>query len=181
MKTESAAYAIERAKLRTRPSYFARFYHVQQYGQSLDYAFTCDFATRAVSGSTKTKLLYVERIEMQATSVLPEQGRSLPGVAKIHLADISGEVLRYLSSPSLTLKTGMSAGSPTAGGYVEVNESTAGMPAEGTIEVSTGAIVERVRYDQNDGVNKRFRVVTRGAHGTTAAAHGVGDGVTNGE
>ncbi len=183
MKTESAAYAAERIKLTTSPVYFVRFSHVKQYGDGADYPFSVDFATGAVSGASKTKHGYLGRLRGGQASVTPEQGRATIGGFDLPLIDIGGEVLRYLSAPALTLKTAMTAGAPGAGGYVEVNEATDGIPAVGTLEITSAGVIERVRYDQRDDAGKRCRVATagRGADGTTAAAHGIGDPVTNGE
>ncbi len=77
----------------------------------------------------------------------------------------------------------MTAVSPGAGGFVDVNEDPSGLPAVGTLEITTSSVIERVRYDQVDAANLRVRVATagRGADGTTAASHNVNDAVTNGE
>jgi hypothetical protein len=181
--TETANYATERAKLQTTPVYFSRFSHLKKYGDGPDYPFSVDFATGTVAAPTKTKLGHMRKPQGNLQAIDHEQGRSSIGTLPLVFVDVGGEMLRYLAAPALTLKTAMTAGAPGAGGYVEVNEATDGMPAVGTLEITTGGVVERVRYDLRDDAGKRFRVAAagRGADGTTAASHSINDAITNGE
>lgn len=181
MRSESAAYATERVKLTTQPVYFARFRHVAAYGAGVDYPFSVDFSTGAVQGATVTKRAWLGRPSGNTQTIQPELGRSTVGTFLLPLVDVGGEVLRYLSAPALTLKTAMTAGLPTVGGWVELNEDPSGLPALGTIEITTSGVLERVRYSVVDVANRRVTVSGRGVDGTTAAAHSGGDPITNGE
>jgi hypothetical protein len=55
------------------------------------------------------------------------------------------------------------------------------LPASGTLEITTGGVMERVRYQGLDAPTRTVTVVARGVDGTTAIAHSIGDPVTNGE
>ena len=182
-KTETANYTTERTKLQTSPVYFCQFRHVKAYGDGTDYAFSRDFATGTVASPVVTKLPYLLTPAGSLQTVDHENGRSSIGSMSFRFLDVGGELLKYLSAPALTLKTAMTATSPTVGGFVELNEDPGGLPAVGTIEITTAGAIERVRYDLVDTALDRVRVATsgRGADATTAAAHSIGDPIGNGE
>jgi hypothetical protein len=182
-KTETANYAAERAKLATQPVYFVRFFHLKKYGDGTDYPFAVDFATDAVLTPTKSKKTFLLAPTGNTQTIEHENGRSSLGMFQLAFLDVGGEFLKYLAAPALTLKTAMTVVSPTDGGFVELNEAVTGLPAVGTVEVTTGGVIERVRYDLVDAANRKVRVAASGraADGTVAAAHAIGDAVTNGE
>lgn len=182
-KTETANYTTERTKLQTWPIYFCQFRHLKTYGDGADYAFSRDFATGAVASPVKTKYPYLLVPSGSLQTVDHENGRSSIGTMTLRFVDVGGEFLKYISAPALTLKTAMTAGVPTDGGYVELNQDPGGLPAVGTIEITTAGAIERVRYDLVDIALDRVRVATsgRGADVTTAAVHNINDPITNGE
>lgn len=83
---------------------------------------------------------------------------------------------RYLAT-----KYGLTVSTPSESAYVEMTEAVTGLPAVGTLEITTASVIERVRYSAVDTANKRVTVSGRGVDGTTAAGHAVGDAITNGE
>lgn len=139
MKTETAAHKTEREKLQTQPVVFARFAHVKKYGDGTDFPFSVDFSTDAVASPTKTKKPWLLMPQGNTQTIEPELGRSSIGLFSLQLLDAGGEVLRYLSNPTLTLKTAMTPAVPVAGGFVEATEATAGYPGVGTLEIATGS------------------------------------------
>jgi hypothetical protein len=140
VKTETAAHKTEREKLQTQPVVFARFSHLKKYGDGTDFPFSVDFSTDAVLSPTKTKKPWLLMPQGNTQTIEPELGRSSIGVFPLSLLDAGGEVLRYLSNPTLTLKTAMTPTVPSAGGFVEATEATTGYPGVGTLEVATGSV-----------------------------------------
>lgn len=182
MKTESVAYAAERVKKQTHPVYFVRFFHVSTYGDGIDHPFSRDFATAAVQTPSIPKLSTLLTPSGNVQTIEHETGRSSVGTFTLRFVDRDGEMTKYLSAPDLTLKTAMTAIAPVAGGYVEFNEDPSGLPTVGTLDVWTGGVLERIRYDLVDVAGKRVRISARGGvDGTAAALHDVGDAATNGE
>lgn len=177
MFTETAAYAAERIKLQTQPIAFARFSHVKKSGDGTDYPFSVDFTTQAVLAPTKTELAYMVKPGLVIQSIDHENGRSSIGTLPIRLVDVTGEILKYLSAPALTLAATMTAGQLTA----TVTEDPSGMPAKGTLEITSGGVIERARYSSYVVATKIFTLTARGVDGTTAATHAISDAVTNGE
>jgi hypothetical protein len=177
MLTETAAHAAERVKLQTQPVAFARFFHVKQAGDGTDFPFSVDFSTQAVLAPTKTKLAYMVKPSLLVQSIDHENGRSSIGTLPLRLVDVTGEVLKYLSAPALTLAAAMDATQLTA----TVTQDPSGMPAQGTLEITTGGVIERARYSSYNAATKVFTLTLRGADATTAATHAAGDAVTNGE
>lgn len=176
-KIETAAYAAERVKLQTKPVYFARFSHVKKFGDGTDYAFSVDFSTDSVLAPTATKRPYMVRPGGAVQQIDHENGRSSIGTLSFRILDSTGEFLKYLAAPALTLAAAMDAAQLTA----TVNEDPSGMPAQGTLEITTGGAIERARYSSYNATTKVFTLTARGVDGTTAAPHALNDAVTNGE
>lgn len=183
MKTRSAAYIVEQASLTPRPIRFVRFYHVKKYGDTTDYPFSVDFSdlNGEVTGSTKTKRRYIRSMSGGPMQVVPEEGRADIGGFSVEFIDGNtednreGEFIKYLSAPVLTLAAGIGASTTT----ITFNQSVAGLPDFGTLEITTADVTERIRYTSK-GSNS-VSGATRGVDGTLAATHSLGDPATNGE
>jgi hypothetical protein len=181
VKTTTAAYEIERVKLQTQPVAFARFYHVKKYGDGTDYAFSVDFSTDAVASPTSTKKAMLFFPSGHTQTIEHENGRSSIGIIPLRFQDMSGEFLKYLAAPALTVGSTMTPSSPANGGSVNLGQDPGGLPAKGTIEIVTGGVVERIRYTGVNTAGDQVTGITRGVDGTVAASHAIGDAVTNGE
>ena len=179
MKTETSAYATERAKRQTRPVYFVRFYHVPTSASGTDYPFSVDFSSGPVPGSTKTKYPWMMAPEGNTQTVEAELGQSTIGNFKIGLVDVGDEVTKYMANgfpnSSLTLNGALSAGATT----VPTNENTVNYPAVGTIEILTAGVIERIRYTGK--TTNSFTGCTRGVDGTSGVTHNNADPIGNGE
>ena len=176
-KTETAGHATERVKLQTTPRAIVRVSHVKAYGDATSYPFSVDFTTGAVLSPPRPIVSNIQQIGGNTQVVEPEQGRSSIGTFNILFVDVDGVMLKYLSSPPLTLNGAHTSGVTT----ITVNQDTSGYPDLGTLELTTAGVVERVRYTSKNDVAKQYLGCTRGVDGTTAAAHNSADQVRNGE
>lgn len=109
MRTEQGRYRAERLQLATQPRYVVRMFHRAKYGTANAYPFSRDFASGPVTNPTAPKLLCLERIGGVQAQVFPEQGRATVGGFTFQLADVGGEVLKYLSTPTLALASALPA------------------------------------------------------------------------
>lgn len=180
-KTETAAYATERAKYQTTPQVLVRFFHVPDQASATQWPFSQDFSSGAITGATKPGPQAIESVRGNTQTVVPQEGRSSAGNLAVSLVDLAGGILKYISAPAQTVQQAMTPAVPGAGSLMFVSDVTGLPDAPGTVEVTTGTAIERVRYDLLDATNNSIRVSGRGVDGTTAASHGVGDAVTNGE
>ena len=181
MRTEAANHATERVKRKTQPRYIARFFHVPEYGSADEYAFSVDFCSGAITSPTVDKLQMIEDITGAFAQVFPEQGRASLGSIRLVLTDAADLALAYLGRCDATLASAITAGSPGAGADLFFAETVSNLPPEGTLEVTTGGVIERIRYTAFAGPDDHVEVVARGVDGTTAASHATGDPITNGE
>lgn len=176
-KTETAGHATERVKLQTTPRAITRFSHVKEYGDATAYPFSVDFTTGDVLSPPRPIVPTIQQIGGNTQVIEPEQGRSSIGTFTLLFLDAAGVMLKYLSSPPLTLNGNHTSGVAT----ITVNQDPAGYPDLGTVELTTAGVVERVRYASKNNAAKQFLGCTRGVDDTTAAAHNSGDPVRNGE
>lgn len=179
-RTITANYEVERAKYATAPVYFCDFRHVKSQGAGVDYGFSRHFATGVVASPSVTKLPYMNRVSGNTQTVEPELGRSSIGNLKLEFLDVkadgtNGEMLKYIASGTAVLNGALTAGATT----VPITGSTDGYPSVGTIEITTSAVTERIRYTGKTASS--FTSCTRGVDGTTGAAHNNADPVLNGE
>lgn len=181
MRTESAAHLAARLPRKTKPRYFCTFHHVPRYGSPSEYAFSVDFASGAIASAARAKLNLLENISGAFAQVYPEQGRASTGSIELTLTNASNLALQYLSMPTFHLAAAMTAGSPGAGGTIAFAETVLNIPAAGTLEITTGGVIERVRYTGLDEPAKTVEVIARGVDDTTAADHAIGDTMENGE
>jgi predicted RecA/RadA family phage recombinase len=181
MKTADTGYLVERVKLQTQPRYFARFFAIPTFGSATDFPFSRDFSSGGIAFATKTKLTYLMQISGVSQSISPELGQSTIGQFTLTFQDRGGELLKHLGQQVLTVRDPMTATSPADGEALNVVGSPAGFPSQGTVEVFTGGVSERIRYSSIDAVGNRFINILRHVDGTTAATHNPGDPVQNGE
>ena len=186
MKDRTAGYIAEQALFTTQPTYMVRFFSVKKYGDSVDYPFSVDFASRDVLSPTKDKVLIVAEMGGGPAQVFPDEGRADIGGFTILLTDLAGEALKYFSAPQYTLNEAIGASDTS----IELAGDISGLPAQGTIIIGTGDTAERVRYSSyevfllEEGESDDISVITvseRGADDTDAASHSMGAVVTNGE
>lgn len=178
--TETGEHGLERLKVATRLGAFIRFYCVPVYGSSIEYPFSVDFSTLDLVGATKTNLKYLMDISGGPAEIVPDEGQSSIGGFQLVCADIDGEFFKYLCEPALTLQSSMTSVSPGAAGVITVS-SVAGLPAKGTIRITTASVVEKIRYSSKNTLLSQLTVSARGVDGTSAAAHAINDPLTNNE
>jgi hypothetical protein len=181
VRTETAAHLAARLPRKTRPQYFARFAHVPNYGSAAEYPFGADFASAPIAAETRQKLLCLESIDGAFAQVFPEQGRASVGSIDLTLTNASDLPLFYLSARAAHLAVAMTPTVPGAGQFMTFDDPVFNIPAAGTLEITTGGVIERVRYTGLDAPSTTIEVVARGVDGTTAADHAIGDEAVNGE
>lgn len=181
MRTEGAAHLAARLPRKTRPRYWARFFHVPTYGSASEYAFSADFSSGEILSPTAQKLQLIEAIDGAFAQVFPEQGRASVGSIQLTLTNASDLVLQYMGMLRATLGADMTDSVPGAGQYITLSEVISNIPASGTLEITTDGVIERIRYEDFDVPDDQIKVVGRGVDGTTAAAHTAGDEIQNGE
>jgi len=181
VRSETSAHLTARSGRKTRPRYFCRFFHLPRYGSADEYAFTVDFASGPVQAETKQKLLLLESIDGAFAQVFPEQGRASQGAIQLTLTNVENLALYYMGALRASLGAAMSPSAPGPGDDIVLSEVTANLPAGGTLEITTGGVIERIRYEGFGEPSDTITVVARGVDGTTAASHAEGDEVTNGE
>ncbi len=181
MRSESLAHLAARTPRKTRPRYFARFAHVPVYGSASEYDFTVDFASGAVASATKQKLLMLEAIDGAFAQVFPEQGRASVGSIQLTLTNAENLALYYMGMLRARLGATMTPTDPGPGEFIQLDAVTPNLPAGGTLEIETDGVIERIRYTGFGAPSDMIEVLARGVDGTTAANHGIGDEVQNGE
>jgi len=181
MKTASAPYLVQQNQLQTQPRLFVRFYAIPSFASAVDYAFSRDFSTGEIVQPTTEKLTMLMKVAGVAQSISPELGQSTIGQFTLTFQDRAGEILRHMGQRVLRLNATMTATDPPSGSAFPVIEDPSGFPTTGTLDVFTGGVAERIRYQAYDAVTRRFLDITRAADGTDSAAHAIGDLVQNGE
>lgn len=175
MRTETVNYGTQRKKYVTAPNMFLRLYHVPTRTTTQEWAFSRDFTAKPVLNATVPKLAVLVNVQGNTQTVDPIAGTSSIGALTITLADVDGEITKYVSDPARPLTTSIDADDTT----VVVDDAT-GYPAVGHIRIDD----EDMPYTSITGGNT-FNLVGggsgRGQRGTTAAAHTAGALVRNGE
>jgi hypothetical protein len=187
MKIESPAHAAIRQRFKTRPVYFARFFHVPLYGGGTEYPFAVDFSSAPVQawepgvGTGRPKWKMLSGIDGAFAQVFPEQGRASIGNISLTLSNIHNLALFYLSCPTFHLGAAMTPTYPGPGDPIVFPSPVFNLPHGGTLEIETAGVIERVRYIGLAQPSTTIECLARGRDGTSAAAHAVGDPVRNGE
>ena len=178
MRTETAAHEAAREELRRKEVILSRFRAVLQFGDGTDYPFQRDYVSKAnaITSATKTQLALIEGVSGGPGQVIPEQGQAAGGGFVLRQTDKDLAVLQQIADPELELAGAIGAGDLA----LTLTGDYTGLPPVGTLEIETSETVERIRYSSYTAGGV-FTLTTRGADGTTAAAHAAGDLVANGE
>jgi hypothetical protein len=176
MRAETAAYRAERKKWATQPRLFLRAYHIPAFDSTQEWSFSRDFSSGAVIGAATEKLACIRQVSGNPQRVDPLAGTSDIGILSVELINLRGEITRYIADPALPLAAALTT---TPSDPVKVVGDGSGYPTKGTLTVD-GEDIGYTAYSQAGG-ETTFTGISRGARGTTAAAHALGALVRNGE
>jgi len=176
MRSETAAYRAERKKWAVHPRLFLRPYHVPAFDSTQEWPFSRDFSSGPVTASATEKFPCIARVAGNPQRVDPIGGTSDIGVLSVELADIRGEITRYIADPALPLSAALTT---TPSDPVKILGDGSGYPTKGTLTID----VEDIAYTSYTvgATETTFNGITRASRGTTAAAHAIGALVRNGE